>query len=139
MSFMSVEFVDTNIFVYASDSGMGAKFHAAVVLISHLAETGAGAISTQVLSEFYNAATTKLRMPSEEAEETLRDLEAWTIHRPGHSDVLSAVRIQRRYRIAWWDAMIVNSAIECGAEILWTEDLKAGQKFGPLVVRNPLG
>lgn len=134
---MSVEFVDTNIFIYASDSSTGAKFQTAVDLISRLAEAGAGAISTQVLSEFYNAATGKLRMPSEEAEETVRDLGAWTIHRPGHSDVLSAVRIQRRYKISWWDAMIVNSAIECGAEILWTEDLKAVQKFGSLVVRNP--
>lgn len=33
--------------------------------------------------------------------------------------------------------MIVNSAIECGAEILWTEDLRTGQKFGSLIVRNP--
>jgi predicted nucleic acid-binding protein len=134
---MSVEFVDTNVFVYASDSGMGLKFQAAVDLISRLAETGTGAISTQVLSEFYNAATSKLRMPSKEAEETIRDLGAWTVHRPAHSDVLSAIGIQRRYRIGWWDAMIVNSAIECGAGILWTEDLNADQKFGSLVARNP--
>lgn len=134
---MSVEFVDTNIFVYASDSGMGAKFQTAVDLISRLAETAAGAISTQVLSEFYNAATTKLRMPGAEAEETLRDLGSWMIHRPGHSDVLSAVRIQPRCKIGWWDAMIVNSAIECNAEVLWTEDLRTGQKFGSLIVRNP--
>lgn len=134
---MSVEFVDTNIFVYASDLGMGAKFQTAVDLIARLAESAAGAISTQVLSEFYNTATGKLRMPGEEAEETVRDLAAWILHRPGHADVLNAIRIQRRYRLGWWDAMIVNSAIECGAEILWTEDLRAGQKFGSLVVRNP--
>lgn len=88
---MSVEFVDTNISVYASDSGMGAKFQIAVDLISRLAETAAGAISTQVLSEFYSAATGKLRMRSAEAEQTVRDLGSWVIHRPGHPDVLSAV------------------------------------------------
>jgi predicted nucleic acid-binding protein len=48
-----------------------------------------------------------------------------------------AIRIQRRYLIGWWDAMIVNSAIESGAEVLWTEDLNTGRKFGNLVVKNP--
>jgi len=33
--------------------------------------------------------------------------------------------------------MIVNSAIESGAGILWPEDLSNGQEFGALVVRNP--
>jgi len=76
-------------------------------------------------------------MRSEEAEHIIRDLRPRAIHRPGHSDVLGAIAIQKRYRISWWDAMIVNSAIECGAAILWTEDLKPGQKFGAVVVRTP--
>ena len=31
---------------------------------------------------------------------------------------------QRRYKLSWWDALIVNSAIQSRARILWTEDLK---------------
>jgi predicted nucleic acid-binding protein len=134
---MNVEFIDTNVLVYAADMGMGLKFSMALELISRLANTGAGAISTQVLAEFYNVATRKLRMRSEEAEETIRDLGTWTVHRPAHSDLLSAIRIQRRYKLGWWDSMIVNSAIQSGAKVLWSEDLKHGQKFGVLTVRNP--
>jgi predicted nucleic acid-binding protein len=134
---MNVEFIDTNVLVCAADVGMGLKFSTALELISRLANTGAGAISTQVLAEFYNVATRKLRMRSEEAEETIRDLGTWTVHRPAHSDLLSAIRIQRRYKLGWWDSMIVNSAIESGAKVLWSEDLKHGQKFGGLTVRNP--
>jgi len=96
-----------------------------------------GALSTQVLAEYYNAATKKLHMTSQEAEETIRDLSCWKIHRPSHADIVNSIRLQGRYRLSWWDALIVNSAIESGAEILWSEDLSNGQEFGSLVVRNP--
>ena len=36
-----------------------------------------------------------------------------------------------------YDAMILNSAIESGCSILWTEDFQDGQRFGDLVIRNP--
>lgn len=134
---MTVEFVDTNVFLYAADAGMGLKFKAALELIARLANTESGAISTQVLIEFYNAATRKLQIPAEEAEATVRDLGMWTIHRPSHADIQSSIHLQRRYKLSWRDALIVNSAMESGAAVLWSEDLKAGQKFGRLVVKNP--
>jgi len=134
---MTVEFIDTNILIYAEDSGMGAKHKIAVDLVARLAREDVGALSTQVLAEYYNAAAKKLHMTSEEAEETIRDLSCWKIHRPSHADIVNAIRLQRRYRLSWWDALIVNSAIESGAGILWSEDLSNGQEFGSLVVRNP--
>ena len=114
-----------------------ANIRVAVELLARLAGRGLGVVSIQVLAEYYNAATKKLRMTSEEAEETIRDLAGWRIHRPSHSDILKAIGLQRRYQVSWWDAMILNSAIESGAGILWSEDLSAGQEFGALVVRNP--
>jgi predicted nucleic acid-binding protein len=134
---MSVEFIDTNILIYAEDSGMGTKHQVAVDLVARLASQDIGALSTQVLAEYYSAATKKLRMTSEEAEETIRDLSCWRIHRPSHADIVSAIGLQRRYRLSWWDAMIVCSAVESGAGILWSEDLCHGQEFGAVVVRNP--
>ena len=134
---MSVEFVDTNILVYAHDRGARPKHGQAVVLLARLFEDARGAVSIQVLSEFYSAATKKLAMKSDEAEEVIADLGAWTIHRPGHADLLKASRLHRRYKIAWWDALILNSAIELGCSVLWTEDLADGQRYGPVMVRNP--
>ena len=134
---MSVEFVDTNIFVYAHEGGAGVKHEKAVELLARLFEDQIGAVSIQVLNEFYVAATKKLGMKSEEAEEVIADLESWTIHRPGHADVLRACRIHRRHKVNWWDALIINSAVELGCEVLWSEDLSAGGRFGALTVRNP--
>jgi predicted nucleic acid-binding protein len=99
---MSVEFVDTNVLVYAHDGGAGTKHGRSVELLARLFG---------------------------EAEAVIADLGSWMIHRPGHAD--------RRYKVAWWDAMIVNSAIEAGCSILWSEDLSDGQRYGPGTVRNP--
>jgi predicted nucleic acid-binding protein len=96
-----------------------------------------GAISIQVLSEFYAAATKKLTMPSQEAEEVLADLAEWIIHVPQHTDLIRAARLRRRYRVSWWDALILNSAIELGCATLWSEDLGNGRRFGSLAVVNP--
>jgi predicted nucleic acid-binding protein len=134
---MSAEFVDTNILVYAHSGAAGTRHTAAVELIARLAEDGVGALSTQVLMEFYSAVTRKLSMKSEDAEMSIRDFAHWIIHRPTHANVLDAVRMQRRYKLSWWDAMIVMSAIETGAQVLWSEDLTHEQRFGDLVVRNP--
>lgn len=134
---MSVEFVDTNVILYAYDSGASAKHARALNVMVRLVESLTGALSVQVLAEFYAVATKKLHMTSEAAEEIVRNLGIWTIHRPGHSDLLKASRLHRRYQLSWWDALIVTSALELGCTVLWTEDLTDGQRFGDLTVRNP--
>ena len=134
---MSVEFVDTNIFVYAHEGGAGLKHDKAVELIARLFDEQAGAISIQVLSEFYITATKKLGMQSEEAEEAITDLGSWTIHRPSHGDVVRACALQRQHRVSWWDALIIHSASELGCDVLWSEDLASGRRYGSMRVQNP--
>lgn len=134
---MSVEFVDTNVLVYAHESGAGAKHRQAVELLERLFEDQTGAVSIQVLSEFYVIATKKLGMKAQEAEEVVADLGSWTIHRPAHADLLRASRIHRQHKVSWWDALIVNSALELGCSVLWSEDLASGHRFGGLTIRNP--
>ena len=134
---MSVEFVDANVLVYANDGGAGAKHVKAMDLMELLIKERAGALSIQVLAEFYSVATRKLRRTSAEAEAFIRDLGGWTIHCPAHADILKAAQLHRRYKLAWWDALILNSAIELGCSVLWTEDFSDGQRLGQVTVRNP--
>jgi predicted nucleic acid-binding protein len=133
---MSVHFVDTNILIYAHDKAAGDKHVRSLNLISRLTDEGMGGISIQVLTEFY-AVSRRLGMPDDKAEQVIYNLQAWAIHRPDVSDLLRAARLQRRYQINWWDALILNSATELGCEVLWTEDLAHGQEYGPVTVRNP--
>ncbi len=141
MSFTSAEppteFIDTNILVYAHDSDAGPKLPIVQKLISRLNDSEAGALSLQVLAEFYSVSTRKFRLPVETAESIVRDFGLWKIHIPIHEDLLRASRLLRRHNLSWWDAMLVNSAMQIGAITLWSEDLQAGQRFGSLTIRNP--
>ncbi len=97
----------------------------------------ARAVSIQVLTEFYSAATKKLKFTSTEAEDILVDMAVWAIHRPVHDDLIRASHLHRRYNISWWDALIVNSATQLGCDVLWSEDFSNGQQYGSVTVRNP--
>ena len=134
---MSAEFVDTNILVYSHDLSAGFKRERSRELLTRLFDESTGALSMQVLTEFYSVVSKRLGMSSDRAEEVLSALSLWQIHRPEFADLMRAIELQRRYRISWWDALIVNSALQMGAGILWSEDLGDGQRYGSLVVRNP--
>ena len=87
---MSVEFVDTNVLVYAHDGGAGMKHDRSVELLARLFEDGGGVLSVQVLAEFYATATKELSMTSGRAEAAIADLGSWMVHRPGHADLLKS-------------------------------------------------
>jgi predicted nucleic acid-binding protein len=143
MTFMSdksaLEFIDTNIFVYAHDQSAGEKHTTARDLIRGLWETGNGCLSVQVLQEFYVTVTRKVTQPisTEDAAEILRDLSFWHIHTPNAEDVLGAIDIQRHYKVSFWDAMVIHSAKCLGCKMVWSEDLSDGQEYENILVRNP--
>lgn len=45
------------------------------------------------------------------------------------------LQVQSQYR--FYESLIVASALQCGANILYSEDLQAGRRFGDLEIRNP--
>jgi predicted nucleic acid-binding protein len=136
---MSGEFVDTNVLLYAHDRSAGAKRDAAVALITRLIDEESGLLSTQVLMEFFVSATRKLphRLDERRATEIVQDFGTWAVFTPLVSDVVAATKLCRRYGIHFWDALIVQGAVSLGADVLWSEDLNAGQRYAGVPVRNP--
>ena len=135
----NLQFVDTNVLIYAHDLSAAAKRIRARDLLQDLWESGSGCLSIQVLQEFYVNVTRKVAKPlaPEIAAQIISDLAVWRVHRPGGQDVLDAVRRQARYRISFWDAMIVTSAIQLGCQTIWSEDLNPGQVYQGVTVRSP--
>lgn len=133
------QFVDTNVLVYAHDLSAGAKHERAKALVLELWDSGNGCLSVQVLQEFYVAVTQKVPRPlsPQVASRIISDLACWHIHTPSPEDVLEAIEIHLRYKVSFWDAMIVRSAQALGCEIVWTEDLHAGQLYGKVRIANP--
>jgi predicted nucleic acid-binding protein len=117
--------------------GAGAKHKKSVELRTRLFDAGTGVVSVQVLSEFFAVATKKLGMPAQEVEEILSDLSSWPVHCPGHADVPRACHMHRRYKLAWRDALLLNSAMEPGCRVLWSEDFSDGHRYGRVAIRNP--
>jgi len=134
-----LQFVDTNILIYAHDRSAGEKHTRAREQIRALWRSGNGCLSIQVLQEFYVNVTQKVAKPltPDAAAQIINDLSVWEIHRPGAEDVLDAIRLQVRYQISFWDAMIVASATQLGCRTIWSEDLNSGQVYGTITVANP--
>jgi len=77
-----MEFVDTNVLLYAYDTAAGQRHDRAVDLIGRLWSERSGAISVQVLQEFFVNATRKVAAPltPEAAVDRLRSLSRWSAY-----------------------------------------------------------
>ena len=133
-------FLDTNIFVYSFDRNAAAKSRRAEQLIRTALKTQKGIVSYQVVQEFFNVALQRFTKPmkADEAEQYFG-----TVFRPllsihsSPSLYLEAIHLQGRYRLPWYDSLIVAAAIQAQCELLLTEDLQHGQRFGDLRIENP--
>ena len=132
-------FVDTNIIVYAYDRDAGRKHEIARDLIIGLWSAAGGVLSTQILQEFYVTVTRKIASPltREAAREIIKDYLTWGIVSNDGDAVLEAIDIETGENISFWDALVIAAAKRGGAEVLLSEDLSEGRKFGDMVVRNP--
>jgi predicted nucleic acid-binding protein len=133
-------FLDTNIFVYSFDASSPKKATQATKLIRKGIETRGGIVSYQVVQEFFNVALRRFAKPmsSVDAEQYLS-----TTFRPllaVHSSSAlygEALRIGARLRLAWYDSLIVASAIEGQCGVLYSEDFQDGQQIGSVTISNP--
>jgi predicted nucleic acid-binding protein len=131
-------FVDTNILVYAHDRDAGEKHTIARSKVKELWEADdAPWISVQVLQEFF-VNLCRLGTPLIEARETLTDYARWNVI-PDTVDLCEeGITEMERWKISFWDALIVAAARKAGAATLWSEDLSPGQNYGGIRVINPL-
>ena len=132
-------FVDTNVLVYAYDRAAGVKRDLARNLLEILWNEGRGVLSTQVLQEFYVNVRRKARPPvsQDEARALVSDYLAWGPIANDGAAVLEAIDVGHRFRISFWDALVVVAARKADASLLYSEDLNHGQIYGSIRVHNP--
>ena len=134
-----MNFIDTNILVYAYDIDEKTKNPIAKEILIDCWENKTGLISTQVLQEFFVTLTGKLskKLTIKEARELLKDFLSWPIVQITPHDIVGATEFQERYKYSFWDSLIIVVAQKSSADTLYSEDLQDGQKFGDLVIKNP--
>lgn len=133
-------FVDTNILLYAHDRLAGVKYTRAKRLIEHLWHSQQGVLSTQVLQEFCANARKKLThaISADELKAIVEDYLNWNVVVNSPRSILKVLELEDRYRISFWDALILQAAEEAGASMLYSEELNNGEYYGSVQVINPL-
>lgn len=71
------------------------------------------------------------------AEQLVEQYTYWTVYEPLAEDVMSAIRLHQDALISFWDAMITTSAQHLGCEVIWSEDLSAGQLLAGVRIQYP--
>ena len=134
-------FLDTNIFVYAIDIGTDEtkKRDTARAIIREQIKRESGVISIQVLQEFYQVSTRKIRAPlsANEALEFMRYMAILETVHPDFSMIEAAVLLDQRYRLSFWDALILQAAQAAGCDRVMSEDLHHGLRIEGMEVIHP--
>lgn len=133
-------FVDTNVIVYAHDRSEPQKQQRALEILEYLSSNNRGAISTQILSEFFVTATRKITIPL-----TVRDAYAqieafsrsWPILSITSLIVLEAARGVRDYQLNFWDAQLWAAAKLNQLPFIVSEDFNSGATIEGVRFINP--
>ena len=130
-------FLDTNVLIYADDQDAGDRRIRAREILLEVFSQRKGVISTQVLQEYFSVATHKLGIKPDAARKRVELLATMDVVRIDVSLILSAIDLVRLHSVAFWDALIIQSAKIAGCRLLLTEDLQHGRVFNSLRVENP--
>jgi predicted nucleic acid-binding protein len=130
-------FVDTNVLIYALDDADAKKQALARAWRDELWKSRSGRISFQVLQEFYAKVTRMQPDGEKDARSEVRDLLSWRPVVVDEAILERGWKIQDRFRLSFWDSLIVAAAQACSCRYLLTEDLQADQELDGLLVVNP--
>lgn len=132
-------FVDANVLLYAQQAGEPRKRAQARAWLDHLWRTQQGRTSMQVLSEYY-VNLNRRQFSGLSPDAAWDDAAMYLAWKPRAIDADLFVRaraIEQRFRISWWDSLVVAAAQLEGCAVLLTEDLQDGGVYGTVTVRSP--
>lgn len=134
-------FFDTNILVYLFDTSETEKHIKTKHLLSKQTGKSSCYISSQVINEFVNITTGKIKNPIsfEKQRNILRLLQVVFIIGPLtiHTS-LAAVDLKLKYKFSYWDSLILASALENRCSVVYSEDMQHNRLIeGNLKIVNP--
>jgi len=130
-------FFDTNVLVYTDDGDAPSKQAKALELVAVHRQDRSGVLSTQVLQEYFVAATRKLGVSPPVARRKAELFGRLEVVPIGLNDILGAIDLHRLHQLSFWDGLIVRAALASGCTRLYSEDLQDGWRLDGLVVVNP--
>ena len=130
-------FIDTNVLVYAEASDAPLKQRAALALLKRLYEENLGVLSTQVLQEYCNVALKKLKLPAQYVRSQLDLYEQFEVVQVTPAIIHAGLDIHQTRSVSFFDAIVLASAHAAGCNVIWTEDMNAGEVINGVSIANP--
>lgn len=135
---MKKYFIDTNLIIYANDRRDPDKQDKAIHLLKDLLQNNSGVVSTQVLQEYSNVALTKLRQRQDIVLRQITLLESFDVVLLKPALIKRAIEIRSSYTLNFWNSCIISAAESAQCDVLYSEDLNAGQFYSGIRLVNPL-
>jgi predicted nucleic acid-binding protein len=134
----AVHFLDTNILLYSisRDPAEATKRERAIALL----DRDDGALSVQVLQEFYVQATRATRPDRVPHDLAAGLIATWTRFRVQDitlSILDGALAIKAAHGFSYWDSAVIAAARALGCRELFSEDLSHGREIDGVVIVNP--
>jgi predicted nucleic acid-binding protein len=133
----SRSFIDTNVLVYAEASDEPDKQRTALALLKRLYEENEGVLSTQVLQEYCNVAIKKLNLPVPHIRSQLDLYEQFEVVQVTPAIIRAGLDLHQTRSVAFFDAIVLASAHAAGCNVIWTEDMNAGEVINGVEISNP--
>jgi predicted nucleic acid-binding protein len=127
-------FLDTNLFVYLYSE---TELHKCASIKSAI-NAYYRVISTQVLNEFCNVAIRKMKLSVAFVKNAVKEIcETCELLKVNDITVIKALDIHGKYGYAYYDSLIIASALEGNCQYLLSEDMADGQLIeGKLTIKN---
>jgi len=131
-------FLDTDILLYSisRDPAEAVKRERATALL----DLGGGALSVQVLQEFYVQATRASRsdpLPHEIVAGLIATWVRFTVQEITLSILTEALAVKAAHGFSYWDSAIIAAARALGCRTLYTEDMTHGRQVEGVMIINP--
>jgi predicted nucleic acid-binding protein len=129
--------LDANVLVYAADLAAGTRHERALDILDRAVRRDC-VLTLQALAEFFHVITRKRMVARTEAAAQVRD---WTTEYPTISADSAALWAAPEFavdgRLAWWDALSLATAQRHGCEVVLSEDMQDGARFGGVTILDP--
>ena len=133
-----MKFIDTNVLVYLADKHDVDKRETAKKVVSDaMRKPEEYLLSTQTLAEFSNVCLRKFNMDEETIRDYLGFLRALKVVSYTAANVERALEIKTKYKLQFFDSLLLSTAEANGCEIFLSEDLNPGQIYCGMVAVNP--
>jgi predicted nucleic acid-binding protein len=133
----TIVFVDTSVLLAADDAFDEARRALARAWLQALWLHRAGRVSTQVLNDYYVTTTQKFAMPAGDARAKLRRFQLWQPWQIDHQTVETAWGVEARFGLCYWDALMVASAAQSGANHVLSTALTHRQHIDGVTILDP--